>query len=77
MAGWSTTRTTDQEVHEVAEATKPGGTAMNIVAPGAADAPGAFWFMQRRLLLLTVGAVLEPRSRAEARSYSGTLEKMV
>ena len=42
MAAWSTTRTTDQEVHEVAEATKPGGTAMILVAPGAADAPGAF-----------------------------------
>ena len=51
MAGWSTTRTTDQEVHEVAEATKPGGTAMISVAPGAADAPGAFWFMQGYFLL--------------------------
>jgi hypothetical protein len=42
MAGWSTTRTADQEVHEVAEATNPGGTAMNFVAPGAVNAPGAF-----------------------------------
>ncbi len=42
MAGWSTTRTADQEVHEVAEATNPGGTAMFFVAPGAAYASGAF-----------------------------------
>jgi len=33
--------------HEVTEVTKPGGTAMNFVAPGA-QAPGAFWFMQGR-----------------------------
>jgi hypothetical protein len=76
MAGWSTTRTTDQEVHEVAEATKPGGTAMNSVAPGAADAPGAFWFMQG-WFLATAGAVVEPRSRAEASPCGNRLEKMV
>jgi hypothetical protein len=60
MAGWSTTRTTDQEVHEVAEATKPGGTAMISVAPDAADASGAFLIVQD-WFLRTVGAVLELR----------------
>jgi hypothetical protein len=33
----------------VAAATKPGGTAMNFVAPGAEHASGAFWFMRGRL----------------------------
>ena len=42
IAGWSTTRTADREVHEVAEATNPGGTAMFPVAPGAEYASGAF-----------------------------------
>lgn len=79
MAGWSTTRTADQEVHEVVEATKPGGTAMIFVAPGAADAPGAFLVYAGALI---VGARLGARPvstelRFENRSYSSRPEKMV